>query len=141
MEEGYLPRTIDPVLERMFRGNPAVVLEGARSTGKTTTALRRAQTVFRLDDYNVLQQVIGNPELLLQAAEPVLVAEWQRYPEVWDLIRRAVDADSHPGRFILTGSAAPAAGATTHNGAGRFVDLKLRPMALSERVLCNHKLP
>jgi predicted AAA+ superfamily ATPase len=65
-----------------------------------------------------------------------LIDEWQKVPEVWDVVRRAVDADSAGGQFLLTGSAAPAPGATAHSGAGRIGRLRMRPMALTERDVC-----
>lgn len=63
----------------------------------------------------------------------VLLDEWQRLPSVWDAVRRAVDRDAPPGRFLLTGSATPRPGVDAHSGAGRIVSLRMRPMALHER--------
>jgi uncharacterized protein len=66
---------------------------------------------------------------------PGAIDEWQRLPEIWDLVRRSVDRDPSPGRFLLTGSATPAADAPTHSGAGRIVRVRLRPLSLPERGL------
>jgi predicted AAA+ superfamily ATPase len=63
----------------------------------------------------------------------LLIDEWQKVPEVWDVVRRAVDEDRSGGQFLLTGSATPAPGATAHSGAGRIGRLRMRPMTLSER--------
>lgn len=63
----------------------------------------------------------------------ILIDEWQRRPESWDYVRRAVDGGAAPGRFLLTGSATPAAGTDTHSGAGRILSLRMRPLALFER--------
>jgi predicted AAA+ superfamily ATPase len=63
----------------------------------------------------------------------LLIDEWQKVPEVWDVVRRAVDVDSAGGQFLLTGSASPQPGATAHSGAGRIGRLRMRPMTLSER--------
>ena len=63
----------------------------------------------------------------------MLLDEWQRVPEVWDLVRRAVDEGAPPGSFLLTGSAVPDP-PPTHSGAGRIVSVRMRPLALSERV-------
>lgn len=68
----------------------------------------------------------------MQGDPPVLLDEWQRVPTSWDLVRRAVDDDPTPGRFLLTGSAAPVGGGT-HSGAGRIVRLRMRPLTLAER--------
>jgi uncharacterized protein len=66
---------------------------------------------------------------------PVLIDEWQRLPDTWDLVRDAVDAGAPPGQFLLTGSAAPRK-EPVHSGAGRIVSLRMRPLSLSERRLC-----
>jgi len=113
-------------------GLPAVVIEGPRAVGKTETALRRARTVHRLDDGRQLAVVRGDPERLLAGRPPILIDEWQRYPDSWDMVRRRVDADPGTARFLLTGSAAPAT-RPTHSGAGRMVTLRMRPMSLAER--------
>jgi len=113
-------------------GLPAVVIEGPRAVGKTETALRRARTVHRLDDSRQLAIVRGDPERLLAGSPPILIDEWQRYPDSWDMVRRRVDADPGTARFLLTGSAAPAT-RPTHSGAGRMVTLRMHPMSLAER--------
>jgi len=69
---------------------------------------------------------------LASGARPVLIDEWQRLPECWDVVRRAVDEDSTPGQFLLTGSASPN-DQPTHSGAGRIVTVRMRPMTLAER--------
>jgi predicted AAA+ superfamily ATPase len=75
---------------------------------------------------------MADPARLLESEPPILIDEWQYVPECWDLVRRAVDAGADPGRFLLTGSASPAA-VETHSGAGRIVNIRMRPLALSER--------
>lgn len=126
----YWPRTIDRVLDDLSE-LPAIALEGARGVGKTSTALRRAKTVLRLDDTAQLDRFRASPERVLRAAAPVLVDEWQHEPSAWDAVRRAVD-DDVGGPYLLTGSAAPEQ-PPTHTGAGRIVRLRMRPMALHER--------
>jgi len=128
----YLPRIVDAELDGLIEGLPAISLEGPKAVGKTETALRRAATVRRLDDPGQLEIIKAAPERLTAGAQPVLVDEWQRFPTSWDLVRRAVDQKPSPGRFLLTGSAAPAE-APTHSGAGRIVTLRMRPMSLAER--------
>lgn len=77
-------------------------------------------------------EVIGaQPRRIANGKPPIVIDEWQRYPASWDLVRRAVDEDPSPGRFILTGSATPIV--PTHSGAGRIVTLRMRPLAFSER--------
>ncbi|MCY3586408.1 MAG: DUF4143 domain-containing protein [Acidimicrobiaceae bacterium] len=130
--DAYLPRIVDTELDILTGGLPAVVIEGPRAVGKTETALRRARTVHRLDDGRQLAIVRGDPERLLAGSPPILIDEWQRYPDSWDMVRRRVDTDPGTARFLLTGSAAPAT-RPTHSGAGRMVTLRMHPMSLAER--------
>ena len=130
----YLPRVVDTELDVMVGGLPAICIEGPRSVGKTRTAARRARTVHALDDPETLALALADPARLVRGAEPILVDEWQRYPPSWDLVRRAVDEDPRPGRFLLTGSTGPHT-PPTHSGAGRIVSLRMRPMSLYERRL------
>ena len=109
-------------------------IEGARGVGKTATAVRRARTVHRLDDPGQLEVIGSDPRRVTDGEPPVLIDEWQRLPVSWDLVRRAVDADPQPGRFLLTGSATPAE-APTHTGAGRIITMQMRPLSLAERGL------
>ena len=130
----YRPRIVDAELDALLVGLPAVSLEGPKAVGKTETALRRARTVHRLDDPGRLEIVRAAPARLTSGDPPILIDEWQRLPTSWDLVRRAVDRDPRPSRFLLTGSAAPS-GAPIHSGAGRIVTVRMRPMALSERAI------
>ena len=110
------------------------MLEGPRGVGKTSTALRRARTAFLLDR-SADREVLGADLARLATVDPpVLLDEWQLLPQTWDAVRRAVDADPTPGRFLLTGSAKPTR-QPLHSGAGRIVGLRMRPLALSERGL------
>ncbi len=129
----YVPRIVDQELDELQTGLPAVALEGPKAVGKTETAERRAQTVFRLDDPITRELLGGDPSRLTSGPPPTLIDEWQRFPSSWDLVRRAVDRDSTSGQFLLTGSATPAPGAATHSGAGRIVTVRMRPMSLAER--------
>lgn len=128
----YTPRVLDTELDELLAGAAAVSIEGAKGVGKTVTASRRATTVIRLDDPAERESFAANPDRLTSAAGPVLLDEWQRLPATWDLVRRAVDADRRPGRFLLTGSAAPLDSAL-HSGAGRIVTARMRPLTLVER--------
>ena len=130
----YQPRLVDRELDELLAGLPALALEGPRAVGKTETASRRAGTVHRLDDPGQLEILRAAPERVTMGEPPVLVDEWQRLPTTWDLVRRAVDDDPSPARFLLTGSASPAE-APVHSGAGRIVTVRMRPMSLAERGL------
>jgi len=129
----YLPRIVDIELDELAEA-PAVSVEGARAVGKTETALRRANTVHRLDDPDQLAVLKAAPRRVVAGEPPVLIDEWQRLPGSWDLVRRAVDDDPAGSRFLLTGSAAPPA-APTHPGAGRIITVRMWPMSLAERGL------
>lgn len=130
--QSYVRRVVDAELDELLAGAAAISLEGPKGVGKTATALQRAQTVHRLDDPSVHQVVSAEPARVVRGAEPILIDEWQKYVPAWDLVRRAVDEDNRPGRFLLTGSATPSQ-RPTHSGAGRILSLRVRPLTLAER--------
>lgn len=130
----YLSRTVDAELDELLTGLPAIALEGPKGVGKTATAGRRANTILALDDPGARELLAADPDRIDRALAPVLVDEWQRYPPVWDLVRRSVDRDPSAGRFLLAGSATPVE-APTHSGAGRIVRVRMRPMSLAERAI------
>lgn len=132
MADRYLPRVVEEELDELLPSLPAVALEGAKGVGKTYTARPRARTVHDLDAPGALELFEADPRRLIDGKPPVLLDEWQRVPSSWDLVRRAVDEDPTPGRFLLTGSATPAGGGT-HSGAGRIVRIRMRPLTLAER--------
>ncbi|MGH3735541.1 MAG: ATP-binding protein [Micromonosporaceae bacterium] len=113
---------------------PAIALEGPKGVGKTATGSRRASTTLSLDDVAQRELLAADPSRLDRDPRPVFIDEWQRYPEVWDLVRHSVDRDPAGGRFLIAGSATPARG-PIHSGAGRIVRLRMRPMSLAERGL------
>lgn len=128
----YQRRVVDDELDELLAGLPAISIDGPKGVGKTATALQRSATSYRLDDPATLEIVLANTKSLVHGAEPILIDEWQRWQPSWDLVRRAVDERSSPGRFLLTGSASPHA-PETHSGAGRIVTVRMRPMTLVER--------
>lgn len=130
--EPYVPRLVDIVLDELFAQLPAISLDGPRGVGKTATAARRAATVFSLDDSNQRETLQANLDALMTAPGPVLIDEWQQFPEVWDKVRRLVDSKVGPGRFLLTGSHPPQ-DSPVHTGAGRIVRLRMRPLSMVER--------
>lgn len=128
----YDPRILDDELDDLLASVGAVAIEGPKAVGKTATALQRASTTYRLDDPAQRQIAQADPSRLAAGDPPVLIDEWQRVPESWDIVRRAVDDDPSPGRFLLTGSASPS-DPPTHSGAGRILRVRMRPMSLAER--------
>lgn len=133
MTEPYHARVIDAQLRRALTGAGAVVLEGSKACGKTTTAEQVCSSAARLDSDRPLRTAgLGDPSLLLPGAAPRLIDEWQLVPEVWNAVRAAVDERGVPGQFVLTGSATPADDATRHSGAMRIMRVVMRPMSLFE---------
>ncbi|WP_029089212.1 ATP-binding protein [Brevibacterium album] len=129
----YLPRTLDTVLDDLMAYEAAVAIDGPKGVGKTATAARRAAKAWRLDNAAERTALEADPEFLDAPDGTLLVDEWQRYPDIWDSVRRQVDDGASPGRFLLTGSATPRQGTDTHSGAGRIASVRMRPMALYER--------
>ena len=132
MADDYQRRVLDAELDELLPSLAALALEGPKGVGKTATASRRVATVHALDDPAQRSVAIGDPARLLDSTPPILLDEWQQVPELWDLVRRGVDAGAPPGQFLLAGSASPA-GTGTHSGAARIVSVRMRPMALAER--------
>ena len=133
----YLGRMVEPRLQALLAEVPAVLLTGPRATGKTSTARRFARSVLQLDDPSVGGVFRQAPDVALRdLAEPVLVDEWQAAPEVIGAIKRAVDQDARPGRFILTGSAPVDLAGTTWPGTGRIIGLAMN--GLTEREIERH---
>lgn len=133
----YVPRILDRELAELFPHLAAIAIDGPKAVGKTTTASRLVRETVRLDRPGPGDVLRADPESLLTLPRPVLIDEWQKVPQVWDVIRRAVDNDPSGGQFLLTGSAAPVSHATVHSGAGRIGRLRMRPMTLAERGLAD----
>lgn len=130
--DGYRPRVVDAEIDALHAALAAVAIDGAKAVGKTETARQRAATLIGLDDPGRRAVVAADIDAALDAPAPVLIDEWQHVPEVWDRVRRRVDAGAPPGSFLLTGSAGPRA-APAHSGAGRIVRVRMRPLSLHER--------
>ena len=133
----YRKRIADEILKRKLEGKGAVLIEGPKWCGKTTTAEQIAESVLYMDDPQTKDQNITmaslNPKRLLAGAAPRLIDEWQLAPKLWDAIRFEVDHRHELGQFVLTGSAVPAdTKEITHSGTGRFTWLTMRPMSLYE---------
>ena len=133
----YKQRIADRILKRKVLGKGAVLIEGPKWCGKTTTAKQLAKSVLDLGDASVLKQstqmIEINPKSLLEGTSPRLIDEWQALPPIWDSIRSEVDKRGEPSQFILTGSSVlPEADETIHSGTGRFAHVMMRPMSLYE---------
>lgn len=133
----YRERIADKMLREKLDAMGAVLIEGPKACGKTTTAEQQAKCVIYIDDptkqaqYKLMAQT--NIGALLDGATPRLLDEWQMLPQLWDAIRFTVDHREGDGQFILTGSAVPAdTSEIHHSGAGRYGWLLMRPMSLWE---------
>ena len=133
----YRPRIVDSALKRKLRGKGAVLIEGPKWCGKTTTAEQVSKSTLSVDDPStvntnkILSEI--DPERLLTGDHPRLLDEWQVAPKLWDAVRHHVDRHKGQGQFILTGSSVPAdISETIHSGTGRFGWLVMRPMTLYE---------
>lgn len=137
MKTKYKKRIVDKLLERKLAGKGAVLLEGAKWCGKTTTAEQRAKSILYMSQAGMVEQnkqlAKINPSLLLNGDKPRLIDEWQVAPSLWDSIRFEADHSSKLGLFILTGSSIPAdMSEVIHSGTGRIGWLRMRPMSLWE---------
>lgn len=131
----YLPRLVDPLITELLAELPAVMLVGPRATGKTTTAARHADAVVRLDRDAEAAAFRADPDAALRGLnEPVLLDEWQAVPEVLGAVKRAVDTESRPGRYLLTGSVRADLDATTWPGTGRVVRVGMYPLTVAEQL-------
>lgn len=136
----YRPRIADAMLRRKLLGMGAVLIEGPKWCGKTTTAEQQSGSVIYMDDPKSRQMNLEaaslNPDLILDGQTPRLIDEWQIAPMLWDAVRFTVDHRGEDGQFILTGSAVPLVGKEdlkrTHTGTGRIARLKMRTMSLWE---------
>ncbi len=137
MVKKYRKRTVDNILKRKLEGKGAVLIEGPKWCGKTTTAEQFASSVLYMDDPEKRDQNIAlselNPKMLLKGDAPRLIDEWQLAPKLWDAIRFETDHRAELGQFLLTGSSVPVNPSDIiHSGTGRITWLTMRPMSLYE---------
>jgi predicted AAA+ superfamily ATPase len=126
---------VDLVVAERMADFPAVSLIGPRASGKTTTAARLAGSVLRLDDPGQAAVVRANPDAALRdLAEPVLIDEWQEAPEVLGALKRTVDLDPRPGRFLLTGSVRAELQGQVWPGTGRVVHVPMTTLSVREQL-------
>lgn len=133
----YKARIADKMLSRRLLGSGAVLIQGPKWCGKTTTAEQQAKSVVYMDDPEYMEQNVElanlSPQKLLSGEVPRLIDEWQLAPQLWDAARFEVDHRDELGQFIFTGSAVPVdTSKIHHSGTGRFAWLTMRTMSLSE---------
>jgi len=138
----YKPRVSDIILQRKLSGKGAVLVEGPKWCGKTTTAKQQAASMLDLGDPAELERseitLSINSAALLDGETPRLIDEWQTIPQLWDIVRNQVDKRNSFGQFILTGSSVPPENSKNgkqqihHTGNGRIARMRMRPMSLWE---------
>ena len=140
--DNYKKRIVDEILSRKLKGKGAVLIEGPKWCGKTTTAEQIVKSILYManpeDKEQNLMLADINPSLLLKGETPRLIDEWQLAPKLWDAVRFEVDHRKNEGQFILIGSSVPAdQNLISHTGTGRFSFLMMRPMTLFESLESN----
>ena len=132
----YLPRVVDSEIDELMEIMGAVLIEGCKWCGKSTTGSYHAKSIIEFQNPDKKQEYdeIKNtkPSLFLKGEKPRMFDEWQMYPVVWDSIRTDVDHSRLKGQYILTGSAKPSEGEIMHTGTGRISRVLMRPMSLFE---------
>ncbi len=133
----YRPRITDIILVRKLKGKGAVLIQGPKWCGKTTTAEQMAKSILYMSKPEDVKANLAaadiDPSKLLHGETPRLIDEWQIAPKLWDAVRFEVDHRNSVGQFILTGSAVPPeTDEIFHTGTGRFAWIKMRPMSLFE---------
>jgi predicted AAA+ superfamily ATPase len=135
-KKNYMPRLCDADLQTAMQSSGAVLIEGAKWCGKTSTAIQASQSVLFMQDPDKTASYLAladtKPSLLLKGKTPRLIDEWQMAPVLWDAVRFEVDKRAERAQFILTGSAVPSDNVTAHTGTGRISRILMRPMSLFE---------
>lgn len=133
----YKNRIVDEILSKKLKGKGAVLIQGPKWCGKTTTAEQISNSILYMakSDEKEQNKILAdiNPSLLLEGDVPRLIDEWQIAPKLWDAARYEIDHRNAEGQFIFTGSSVPAnMDDVIHTGTGRFAWLLMRPMSLYE---------
>ena len=132
----YFKRTADAMLQEHLDAFGAVLIEGPKWCGKTTTASQFARSIIQMQDTDMREEYLATaaskPSLLLHGDVPRLIDEWQDAPVLWDAVRTMVDKRREPGQFILTGSNAVDKSQIRHSGTGRIAAINMLPMSLWE---------
>lgn len=140
----YSHRIADLQLAERLEAFGAVLIEGPKWCGKTTTAEQLSKSVIKMQDTEMQEEyaatAASKPSLLLMGETPRLIDEWQDAPVLWDAVRTMVDKRQVPGQFILTGSTVVDRSKIHHSGTGRISRMKMLPMSLWESGESNGKI-
>ena len=134
--DNYKTRIIEKEIEAKMKYSGAVVIEGPKWTGKSTTAELYSKTIIKLQNPIIKRQyqtlaTISKDEVL-SGEKPILFDEWQEVPEIWDFIRLDIDENKYKGAYLLTGSTKKQNINISHTGTGRINSIYMRPMSLYE---------
>ena len=140
--DSYRPRLVDGLIDTLLAELPAIFVTGPRATGKTTTAARRATTVVHLDHEAEAVAFRADPDAAMRGMpEPVLLDEWQLVPGVLGAVKRAVDADARPGRYLVTGSVRGDLDGDLWPGTGRLTRVPMYGMTIREQLVQGSAAP
>lgn len=129
----YYNRLIENVIERKIKSSGAVLVQGPKFCGKTTTSKLFCKSIIQLIDNDLIEIVSADPKIALNGDKPRLIDEWQNVPELWNYVRNQVDLDKVFGEYILTGSTTPVdSDKIHHSGAGRITPIKMSTLTLFE---------
>jgi len=132
--ETYKKRVVDPYVDELLTQLPALLVIGPRAVGKSTTIARRARSIIRLDREGEAAAFVADPDAALRGlAEPVLLDEWQVVPGVLGAVRRSIEADRRPNRFLVTGSVRAELDNAVWPGTGRLTRVAMYPMSIREQ--------
>lgn len=126
-------RIIENIIESTLKTSGAILIEGPKFCGKTTTSLKFAKSNIALNTKQVIDFAKLNPKSILNGNYPRLLDEWQTVPDIWNQVKDDLDKEYIFGKYILTGSTTP--GDTNeiyHSGAGRITKIVMNTMSLSE---------
>lgn len=129
----YYNRLIESIIEKKIKSSGAVLVQGPKFCGKTTTSKLFCKSIIQLIDNDIIEIVSADPKIALNGDKPRLIDEWQNVPELWNYVRNQVDLDNTFGEYILTGSTTPVdSDKIHHSGAGRITPIKMSTMTLFE---------
>lgn len=132
----YIRRVSDAKLQMLLESTGAVLIEGPKWCGKTSSCEHFAKSIVYFQDpdnqNNYLKISENKPSLLLRGDVPRLIDEWQTIPKIWDAVRFEVDKRGENGQFLLTGSAVPLDDVVMHSGTGRIARMRMHTMSLFE---------
>ena len=129
----YYNRLIESIIKKKIKSSGAVLVQGPKFCGKTTTSKLFCKSIIQLIDNDIIEIVSADPKIALNGDKPRLIDEWQNVPELWNYVRNQVDLDNAFGEYILTGSSTPIdSNKIHHSGAGRITPIKMSTLTLFE---------